>query len=139
MCEEYIKRYHEKGIINYLGQVRDILEILRDIDVAVLASYREGMPRFLLEAAACEKPIITTNVPGCRDVVEHGVNGLIVPPKNAYALAEAIRHLSLHPEQCSEMGKQGRKKILSQFDETIIIKETLDIYKTLLQPIVGIN
>jgi glycosyltransferase involved in cell wall biosynthesis len=106
--------------------------LLSEVDIAVLPSYREGAPRSLTEAAAAGLPIVTTDVPGCREVVEHGVNGLLVPARNAERLAEAIRSLHEHPEERLRMGQAGRKKAMKEFDERIIFEQTHAVYVELL-------
>jgi glycosyltransferase involved in cell wall biosynthesis len=95
--------------------------------VVVLPSYREGIPRSLLEAMSMEKPIITTDSIGCRDVVEDGKNGFLVPVKNPEALADAmIKMIEMTKEEREEMGKYGRNKVLREFDEKIIIRVYLE-------------
>jgi glycosyltransferase involved in cell wall biosynthesis len=82
----------------------------------------------LLEAAACGKPIVTTDVPGCREVVISGENGLLVPPRNGIALAKALRTLVEYPELRVRMGKLSRRKAEQEFDEKKVIEQTLAIY-----------
>jgi glycosyltransferase involved in cell wall biosynthesis len=108
--------------------------LLREIDVVVLPSYREGTPRSLLEAAACGLPIVTTDVPGCREVVEHGVNGLLVPPRDPIALASAIHRLCINADERRRMGVAGREKVLSNFDQRRVLEETFAVYRQLLAP-----
>jgi glycosyltransferase involved in cell wall biosynthesis len=98
-------------------------------DVVVLPSYREGLPKVLLEAASCGRAIVATDVPGCREIVEHGINGLLVPPKDVNALVEAMIKLAKDPELRIQMGQNGRKKVLREFDEKIVIQETIEVYK----------
>jgi glycosyltransferase involved in cell wall biosynthesis len=106
--------------------------LLQGVDIAVLPSYREGTPRILLEAAACGLPIVATDVPGCREIVEHKVNGLLVPPKDPKAIAEAIRYIASHPQEKRRMGEAGRRKVLREFDERIVIRRTMEVYRELL-------
>ncbi len=101
--------------------------------VVVLPSYREGLPVSLLEAGACGKPIIATDVPGCREVVRHRVNGLLIPPRNAIALADAIVLLLENPELRHELGRRGREIVVKEFSSTIVIRQTLALYHELLQ------
>ncbi|MEI2742961.1 MAG: glycosyltransferase family 4 protein [Candidatus Competibacter sp.] len=127
-----IEEWRREGLINVLGHVDNMELLLANIDLMVLPSYREGTPRSLLEAASCGLPIITTDVIGCREVVEHGVNGLLVPPRDAHALAAAIRNLYNDPINCQRLGQAGRTKALTQFDEQIVIKQTLAVYQELI-------
>ena len=123
----------EEGLVNYLGESDDVKSILSKYDCVVLPSYREGLSRVLLEAASMAKPIVTTNVPGCRDVVEDGVNGFLCEKENAEDLADKMEKIIqlTHAEQI-QMGKRGREKVVKEFDEPIVndkyivaIEETL--------------
>ena len=112
------------GLVNYLGKRDDVSYILSMADCIVLPSYREGLPRSLLEAAAMEKPIVTTNVPGCKDVVDHGINGYLCEVKNIDDLYMKMEQMFLLSQQKREtMGKNGRKKIIHMFDEKIVIEK----------------
>lgn len=126
---EQILVWEQEGMITRLGHVDNMEELLRQVDIAVLPSYREGTPRSLLEAAACGLPIVTTDVPGCREVVQHEVNGLLVPVKNAQKLAEAIQRLADHSEERTRMGKAGREKVLVEFDQRIVLEKTFEVYQ----------
>lgn len=103
-------------------------------DAIILPSYyREGIPRVLLEAMAMEKPIITTDTVGCRDVCEDGVNGFLIPPRNAKALSEAvIKFITLSETEKSEMGRSGRIKVLKEFDESIVVDKYLKLIREVL-------
>lgn len=132
VSKQIIEEWQQQGFINILGHVDNMESLLTDIDLMVLPSYREGTPRSLLEAAACGLPIVTTDAIGCREVVEHGTNGLLVPPRDASALADAIRFLYNDPETCHRMGQAGRNKALMEFDEQIVIAQTLSVYQELV-------
>jgi glycosyltransferase involved in cell wall biosynthesis len=123
---------HESGLINALGFVHDMALLLSSVDVAVLPSYREGTPRGLLEAAACGLPIVATDVPGCREVVDPGGNGMLVPPRDGLALADAIQFLAEHGAERVRMGQAGREKAVRHFDEKIVLRETLNVYRELV-------
>jgi glycosyltransferase involved in cell wall biosynthesis len=130
---DIVRAWHEAGVVRALGHVNDKAEWLPHVDLAVHPSYyREGVPRSLIEAAACELPVITTDMPGCRDIVQHNVNGLLVPPRNANALAEAIRYILEHPDARRRMGVAGRDRVLREFDETMVLSKTLDVYRELV-------
>jgi glycosyltransferase involved in cell wall biosynthesis len=127
-----ISRWQAECLVTLLGHVDDMCSLLKQVDIVALPSYREGTPRILLEAASCGVPIVTTDAPGCREVVKHQTNGLLVPIKNPYSLAEAIKYLAENPYERERMGKEGRMKAVAEFDERQVIRETLSIYNELL-------
>ena len=102
--------------------------LFANADIVVLPSYREGLPKSLIEAAACARPLITTDVPGCREVVTHLVDGLLVPVGDAHALARAIAELQDDPALARRLGEAARRKALAEFDEKIVIARTLRVY-----------
>lgn len=131
---ETINEY--KDTVSYIGPRNDIPEILSLADIVVLPSYyREGIPRILLEAACLGKPIVTTDVPGCKEVVEDGVNGYLVPHKNPTALASAIEKLFLDEDLRTKMGQIGREKVINEFSLEIVYRDTLKIYQDLLHTV----
>lgn len=109
-----------------------MLEVLGAASIVVLPSYREGLPKVLLEAAATARPIVATDVPGCREIVRQGVNGLLVPPRDSVALAEAIQTLLRSPKLREEFGQAGREIAEAEFSEDIVVAQTLDLYRELL-------
>jgi glycosyltransferase involved in cell wall biosynthesis len=127
-----VQNWHAKKEINWLGQQDDIVKIWQQSHIAVLPSYREGLPKALLEAAACGKPIITTDVPGCREVVQHGRNGYLVPAKDSKALATAMQKLLVNPELRNKMGQESRKMAAEKFSLEYVIRETLAVYTQLV-------
>jgi len=134
VSQQFIQQAEKERLIKYLGERRDIPEIMYISDIVTLPSYyREGIPIVLLEAMAMEKPIVTTNSVGCRDVVEEGKTGFLVPVKNPSALATAIEKLINDEELRIKMGKYGREKVLGEFDEKIIIDQTMQLYKELIE------
>jgi glycosyltransferase involved in cell wall biosynthesis len=117
-----VQDWVSEGLIEYVGSADDVRPHLADADCVVLPSYREGAPRSLLEAAAMGRPIITTNVPGCRDVVDDGLNGFLCRPKDADDLADQMgRFLALPFEARQAMGRSGRRKMEREFDEQVVI------------------
>jgi glycosyltransferase involved in cell wall biosynthesis len=126
-----IASWQDEGVITALGHLEDMASLLQEVDIVVLPSYREGTPRILLEAAASGLPIVATDVPGCREIVEHKLNGLLVPAKNPRALAEALRYLAGNPNEKRRMGEAGRRKVLEEFDERIVIEKTMGVYREL--------
>ncbi|QTA85990.1 glycosyltransferase family 4 protein [Desulfonema magnum] len=121
--------WHSEGVVAWLGELADVRPVITKADVVVLPSfYGEGVPRVLLEAAAMGKPVITTDAVGCREVVDDGVNGFLVPVKNADALAQAMTRMIEDAEMRRTMGIAGRKKAEQAFDERIVIEKILGTY-----------
>lgn len=132
---ETIKQWEREGIITYLGETQDIRPIIAQSSCIILPSYREGIPRVLLEAMSMGKPIITTNVSGCKECIKNpqnldglliGKNGIMVEAKNPNSLAQAIKYfLSLTSQEQKQMSKAGREYVLERFD----ISKTIDFYR----------
>ena len=118
--------------IRFLGHVDDMQALYAATDLVVLPSWREGLSRALIEAAAMERPIITTDVPGCRDVVDHGCSGLLVPLRDAHAIELAIRLLLENPELARRFGKAARQKVVAEFQVSLVNQSTLQQYEQLL-------
>lgn len=115
--------------IQWEGHCKDVAKAYTESHIAVLPSfYREGIPKTLLEAASCGRPIVTTNVAGCKDVVVDGMNGFIVPPKSPEALAAALSKLMLDEKLRIKMGENSRKLIENAFSDTIVNNLTLALY-----------
>ena len=132
--EEFIYKYHKEGVIEYLGFSNDVRPYICKSDVVVLPSYREGLPRVLLEAMAMGKPIITTNAPGCRDVVIDNYNGYIVEVKNAKSLINAMEKcLLMDREKLRTMGNNGKKLVQERFSDNIIINKYLKLIEKILK------
>ena len=130
ISRQQMKDWTDQGFVNYLGESEDVREHIQLADCVVLPSYREGTPRSLLEAAAMGKPIITTNVVGCKEVVENRVNGLLCEEKNMQNLACKMKEMvSLSDAQRNLMGKMGRLKMEKDFDENIVINKYLEVIK----------
>jgi glycosyltransferase involved in cell wall biosynthesis len=121
--------------ISWLGAVADVREVWRRAGVAVLPStYGEGVPKALLEAAACARPIVASDVPGCREAVVTGEreNGILAPPRDVAALAEAIAALAADPARRRQMGERGRALVESRFADAIVARETVALYRAAL-------
>jgi len=129
-----IASWQEEGIVEFLGNRNDIPYILGHSDIACLPSYREGLPRALLEAMAAELPCVTTDVPGCREIVIDGENGILVPARDDLRLSEALETLLDDKALRLRMGKNGRQKILQRFSSEIVIRQTLSLYRSFLSP-----
>lgn len=109
--------------LEWMGSTDKIEDVMSIVDGIVLPSYREGMPRTLLEACAMELPVVTTNVPGCNEVIEDGINGFLCEPKNPASLMSALEKLiEMSPDDRLQMGKRGRLKVEKEFDEKFVIK-----------------
>ncbi len=114
-------RWHDEGVVDYLGTADDVRPLIAAAHCVVLPSYREGAPRTLIEAAACARPLIATDVPGCRAVVDHNVNGLLCRARDADDLANAMRQfLSLPLEKRIAMGLAGSDKMEREYDVRIV-------------------
>ncbi len=115
--------------IKFLGMRTDLDDLYPAMDIFVLPSHREGFPRAAMEAAAMGLPIVATDIRGCREVVDHGRNGLLVPVNDPEALAEAIRTLGSNPSTRALYGRAGRKKALAEFDERRVVFRVLEAYR----------
>jgi glycosyltransferase involved in cell wall biosynthesis len=126
---EQLLAWKESSTIELWGHSKDIADDLRRAHIVCLPSYREGLPKVLLEAASCGKPIVTTNVPGCKDVVVDGENGILVPARDVNALARAIKDLLKSPDKRVAMGRVGRDMVCKDFCERSFIDQSLQIYE----------
>lgn len=130
---ETLRGWEAGGTVELLGHQTDMPAVLGQAAVVVLPTfYPEGLPKILLEAAACGRPIVATDVPGCRDVVRHGENGLLVPPHDPTALARALVDLITDQARRAAMGAVGRTRAEREFSEDQVIAETLQVYRDLL-------
>jgi len=129
---EQLKIWQDEKSIEWWGRRSDVPEILQRSTIACLPSYREGMPKFLLEAASAGLPIVATDVPGCREVVINGENGYLVPPRNHEALADSIEKLLNDKTLRREMGRKGRALVEREFGIEKIVEETLSLYQRIL-------
>jgi glycosyltransferase involved in cell wall biosynthesis len=130
--EDWLRNANQKGYVRWLGRVplERVITLLDNCDVFVLPSYySEGVPRSLIEAAAKGKAIITTDTPGCREVVRQGVNGFLVSPKDTDSLTTAMTEFIRKSYLIKKMGKLSRKRAIELFDEKKVIQETMMIYK----------
>jgi len=124
--------WRSEGVVDVLGHRNDIADLMNDSHIVVLPSYYgEGLPKVLIEAAACGRAVVTTDMPGCRDAIEDGVTGILVPPRDAISLANAILALYENREKCVEMGAEGRIRAERIFDVKAVVKAHIDIYNDL--------
>lgn len=124
-----VNQWHSDGCVEYLGEAKDVRPYLVGCNVFVLASYHEGMPRTVLEAMATGRPILTTNVPGCRETVVDGENGFLVEKQNVDQLVEKILWFIEHQDQCQVMGDKSRDMAVESFDVHAVNEQLLRIMK----------
>jgi len=131
--ESVLQQWNEEGVIEWPGFCSNMRELIAEASLVVLPTYYpEGVPKILIEAAACGRAIIASDIPGCREIVEDGTNGILVEPKNSEELADKIQYLLQNPEVRTSMGKRGRQKVLESFSLKQVIKETFACYEKLL-------
>ena len=120
------------GVVEWWGHRADMPQVLAAAHLVVLPSYREGLPKVLIEAAACGRAVVTTDVPGCRDAIDPGVTGVLVPMRDAVALADAMDALVNDPVRCHVMGDAGRALAETAFDIRQVVAAHLYIYQELM-------
>ena len=128
-----LKEWHEHGYVEWWGQRSDMPAVFAASHIVCLPSYREGLPKVLIEAASCGRPIVTTDAPGCREIVIDGENGILVPIKDVDALVRAIRKLLDSPDLRLRMGLAGRQLVKRKFSLTTVVNETLAVYESMTQ------
>tara|TARA_Y100000591_G_C21686588_1_gene620881 strand:- start:54 stop:962 length:909 start_codon:yes stop_codon:yes gene_type:complete len=129
---DLIRKWEEENIIEYWGHKEKMSSILSLATVIVLPSYREGFPKVLMEAAACGRPSITTNVPGCKDAVVHNYTGILIPVKNSRKLAKEIQNLLSNKFKIKQMGINARHYAVKNFDINRIVETHIKIYKEMI-------
>jgi glycosyltransferase involved in cell wall biosynthesis len=130
--ESMLKQWSQEGTIQWLGQQNNMSEVYANSSVVALPSnYREGVPRTLIEAAAVGRPLVASDIPGCRDIVKDGINGFLVPPKDAVQLAAAIEELLENPGLRRRMGQAGREMVMEKYSDEKILQATLALYPDL--------
>jgi glycosyltransferase involved in cell wall biosynthesis len=130
--ETILKSWEQEGIIEWWGWQQDMQAVYTQCHIVTLPSLGEGVPTVLLEAASSGKPIVTTDTPGCRDVVKDGLNGLLVPPNDPAALAEALYRLLSDAALRDRMGKAGRQLVLEKFTNSRVNPATFEVYRAIL-------
>jgi glycosyltransferase involved in cell wall biosynthesis len=129
---DQLRQWADSGDVEWWGHRANMQEVIAQSHVICLPSLREGVPKVLIEAAACGRPIVTTDAPGCREIVRHGENGLLVPVHNSIALADALRVIALNADIRMTMGRRGREIVVAEFSSERVIGETLGVYRELL-------
>lgn len=128
-----LESWQDEGIIEWGGKRDDMPNAYAEANIICLPStYGEGVPKVLIEAASCARACVTTNTPGCREIIRHGVNGLVVPPENLDALTSAVEYLIDHPDERQQMGTNGRQIVLNDFTFRQVAQETFTLYRLLL-------
>jgi glycosyltransferase involved in cell wall biosynthesis len=127
---DQLQAWVQEGVIEWWGWRENMTDVYAQASIVCLPSYyREGLPKTLIEAAACGRPIVTSNMPGCREVVRHGENGLLVPVRDSSALASALKQLILNSELRCAMGVRGREIAEKEFLMSSIISQTFKVYQ----------
>lgn len=127
-----LRAWHEAGLVEWHGPSSRMADEYRRCTIFCFPSaYAEGVPRVLIEAAASARPVITTDMPGCREVVQPEINGLLVPPRSPAAVADAIDRLVRAPDLCRVMGERGRGLVVQRFSRTTIVAQTIALYDEL--------
>jgi len=131
--EETLRMWHSEGIVEWWGYREDMPEVLSEAHIVTLpTTYGEGIPKILIEAASCGRAIVATDVPGCREIVHHNKNGLLIPPHDSKSLADALKVLVEDAELRAKMGARGREIVETEFSEEIVVKQTMELYKKML-------
>lgn len=131
--EKTLRNWNDEGIVEWWGYRDDMPEVLMEAHIVALpTTYGEGVPKILIEAASCGRPIVATDVPGCREIVRNNENGLLIPPHDSKSLATALKNLIENPELRARMGARGCEIVMAEFSEEIVVKQTLALYKKLL-------
>jgi N,N'-diacetylbacillosaminyl-diphospho-undecaprenol alpha-1,3-N-acetylgalactosaminyltransferase len=133
---EITDKLRSSKYITYMGERSDILDIMRQSDIFVLPSYREGLPKSGIEAAAVGLPIIATDVPGCKCLVDNGINGFLIKPRDVKDLCSKIEKLIINEDLRTSMGRNSRIKAIREFDISKVVSSHIDLYNRLLQ---GLN
>jgi glycosyltransferase involved in cell wall biosynthesis len=131
--EERLIKWSKNKFIKWLGHTNDILSYYQKAFIVCMPSYySEGVPKSLIEAASVGKPIITTDMPGCRSIVKNNYNGILVRPKNIEDIVRAVKFFINNPDKVNQYGKNGRELVKQKFDEKIIVESTIKIYEELV-------
>jgi glycosyltransferase involved in cell wall biosynthesis len=130
---EQLSKWNEEGVVEWWGRMDNMPEVYRQSSIVCLPSYREGLPKSLLEAASCGLPIVTYDVPGCREVVQDKVNGFLVPLRNTQRMVESLLELIDNPDVCTRMGMAGREMVLKDFSQEMIADQTMKVWEEILE------
>jgi len=125
-----LEEWQKEGFVEVVGFKEDMVKCLHECSIVCLPSYREGLPKSLLEAASCGRPIVSTDVPGCREIVKDGVNGYLVPPRDSSSLADALKKLIIDKDLRKVMGQKGRELVEKELSAEIVATETKKVWET---------
>jgi len=128
-----LEQWQRSGVIEWWGRRDDMPAVFRMAHIVCLPSYREGLPKVLIEAAASGRPIVAADAPGCREIVRDGKNGFLVPARDSLALARALKRLIEDGQLRKKMGENGRVLAVTDFSSDKVIKDTLDLYREVLR------
>jgi len=132
ISDQEMSVWTKEGLIEWWGKCSDMAEVYQQSHIVCLPSYREGLPKVLLEGAACGRPLVASNVPGCREIVRHGDNGLLVPSRDPIRLAEALLMLIENKPLRERMGRRSREIAVREFSLDKVNRETLAFYSDVL-------
>jgi glycosyltransferase involved in cell wall biosynthesis len=128
-----LQDWEKEDVIEWWGWKEKMADVYAQASIICLPTYREGLPKSLIEAVACGRPIVTTNVPGCREIIQQGKNGLLVEARDVSGLAEALKYLVLNPSIRIKMGAAGRKIAEEKYSSEHIIPQIMAVYKSCIE------
>jgi glycosyltransferase involved in cell wall biosynthesis len=131
---EQLEQWVNEGVIEWWGYQESMPDVFAKSHIVCLPSkYREGVPKVLIEAASCGRPIVTTDMPGCREIVQDGENGILVPSNDGRAVADAIIRLLEDAKLRTKMGDQGRALVQKEFSVESVVEKTVEVYRDVLR------
>ena len=132
LTTQQLQEWNDEGIVKWFGYRTDVAELLTQVHIVCLPSYREGFGKVFVEAGAALRAVVATDVPGCREAVEHDINGLLVEPKNPQALADALSQVLTDDQLRLRLAKEGRRRAEFEFSSATVNTQTLDVYQQVL-------
>ena len=132
LTTQELQDWNDEGIVKWFGYRTDVAELLTQVHIVCLPSYREGFGKVFVEAGAALRAVVATDVPGCREAVEHDVNGLLVQPKNSQDLADALLRVLTDDQLRFRLAKEGRRRAEFEFSSATVNTQTLDVYQQVL-------
>lgn len=132
LTTQQLQDWNDEGIVKWFGYRTDVAELLTQVHIVCLPSYREGFGKVFVEAGAALRAVVATDVPGCREAVEHDINGLLVEPKNPQALADALSQVLTDDQLRLRLAKEGRRRAEFEFSSATVNTQTLDVYQQVL-------
>lgn len=130
ITEDQLNTWNEEGNVEWIGFQSDVKSLYEKSHIAVLPSYREGLPKSLVEALAIGRPVVTTDVPGCKEVIDDGISGYLVPAKDSKLLSDAVEKLITSKSKRKEFGINGRSKVEAEMSLSMVLDKTFNIYET---------